>query len=384
MGVNGEIYEPPPGPPPNYPRSYAIDVARQLQPQGWCILSLGSHPHEIYGHDRTYERYPHVWPAIEDLLAASKEFFALEADEKEKFLTRDGSEEGYSSIKGEKEFITLRRDDADHCPDVLRAPAKNAWNAVFGVLNEWMKGIEKVLELPPSSLTRYTEPCLEMDHHARATMLRLFKYENDGAKLVAEPHMDLGLLSLVVGDTPGLEVWDTSITVDGKLQPGWHPIERNFEKGMATLMAGRQLQYLSRSRFNPGGHRVMSYGGNSRLIPKNLETLSPSRTRRLLNRLSLGKPKLPIKEKYRYSIVFVLRAHEPVHIDYPLLESPGFSFEDEDQNIRTAGELFQRLKRAHFNINIGIKEREQQKKKILADRVSSAIRAPEHEGVTSM
>lgn len=187
--------------------------------------------------------------------------------------------------------------------------------------------------------------------------------------------MDLGLLSLVIGDTPGLEVSDQNLEIGGD-SPCWHPIEHNFERGMATLMSGRQLQYLTRDRYQPGAHRVVSYGPHTPLIPDDLDNLAmPSRSRRLLQRLSLNKPKLPTKERYRYSIVFVLRAHERVPVDYTMLESPGLLFEEKDKEAKTAGELFKRIKKAHYNVNIGHELREEQKRRILEDQFTTT--APE-------
>lgn len=151
-------------------------------------MNFSSHPHYTYGHDRTYHEHPLAWPALESLFDASKAFFALPSTIKEQYATGgiDGSEEGYSSIKGEKEFITLRRNDAKHCPEVLKTSVENAWESVFRVLNEGLRGVETELDLPATSLTRFAEPCLKMDERARATMIRLFRYENDEAKVVAE------------------------------------------------------------------------------------------------------------------------------------------------------------------------------------------------------
>jgi hypothetical protein len=373
MGDNfsDEDYAPPPHPPPawKHEKPYATDIAKQLQPQGWSVLNLGSHRTFIYGHDRTYLEYPDLWNTIESLFTASKSFFALPQTEKDRYLTKDGSEEGYSSIKGEKEFITLRRNGEEHCPQILRNQAEGAWESIFKVLHETLLGIELNLKLPATSLTRFSEPCLHFDNEKRATMLRLFRYENNEAKTVAEPHMDLGLLSLVIGDTPGLEVLDDAN--DGS-EPWWHPIEQNFEKGMATVMGGRQLQYLTRDRYKPGAHRVFSYGKNTPLIPEDLSKLQLSRTERLKKRLSLTGPKKTTKERYRYSIVFVLRAHEDVEVDYRLLESPGFTFDPKDMTAKTAGELFARIRKAHYNVNIGHEQREEQKRKLLEGQAGTA------------
>jgi hypothetical protein len=48
-----------------------------------------------------------------------------------------------------------------------------------------------------------------------------------------------------------------------------------------------------------------------------------------------------------------------------MLESPGFTFDEKDKEARTAGELFKRIKKAHYNVNIGHKERNEQKRKII-------------------
>lgn len=188
MGDVVEDFIPPPGPPPNRKSTYATDIAQQLRPQGWSVLNLAEHPHFTFGPDRSYKEYPHVWPALEELFKASKAFFALPQASKEQFSLNkgDGSEEGFLSIKGEKEFITLRRNDSDHCPDVLKDAVEKAWETVFSMLNEGLKGVENDLNLPLSSLSRFAQPCLKMDHQARATMMRLFRYENDEAKVVAE------------------------------------------------------------------------------------------------------------------------------------------------------------------------------------------------------
>ena len=188
MGDQVEEYAPPSGPPPARKDSYVVEVARDLRPQGWSVLNLAPHPHYTFGHDRTYQEHLKAWPALETLFQASKDFFALPTTVKEQFKSdsADGSEEGYSSIKGEKEFITLRRNDTKHCPEVLREPVEEAWKSVFTVLNEALKGVETILDLPATSLTRFAEPCLKMDELRRATMVRLFRYENDEAKVVAE------------------------------------------------------------------------------------------------------------------------------------------------------------------------------------------------------
>ena len=181
-------------------------------------------------------------------------------------------------------------------------------------------------------LRKFVGPCGTMqdcEEKKTATMLRLFRYEGWEAKEVAEPHADLGLLSVVVGNVPGLEVWDGA---------GWFAVEKEVEKsGLkgASLLAGRQLERLSNGRYPAGGHRVVSYGD-----PEG------------------GKGG---GKKYRYSIVFVLRAHEPVFIDSEELETRVTGKWTEPVRGLTAGELYAKIRGAHFNINISHEERERQR-----------------------
>jgi isopenicillin N synthase-like dioxygenase len=333
---NGETYNPPPGPPPSQslpPPLIPVELPLvlpyhryNLAAQGWTTVTLS-------GADPAAED---MNKSIEALFAASKHFFSLPEIYKSKFLTKFGSEEGWSSIPGEKEFITLRT--LDKVPKELRETATDVWSRVFGgLLNQTLAGIEESLQMEPTSLTQYSEPCSELDNVKRATMLRLFRYEGWEDKVVAEPHNDLGLLSLVAGDTPGLEVWNMH-------QQSFFPIEKSYRSTgpAATLLGGRQLQRLTNGRYLPGGHLVRSY-------PKLKEDSETSSSN---------------DKRYRYSIVFVLRAHSPVPIDTDKLTTPITGKHREPLKDVTAHDLFMNIKNAHYNINTGIQDREEQKQKL--------------------
>lgn len=274
--------------------------------------------------------------AYEGLLTASQVFFDLPPGEKRKWKHRLGSEEGWSCIAGEKEFITLR--SLEYCPEVLREPAKLYWDLMGAHLENTLGRIATSLDIPfsddPSQgLKKFVGPCRimqETDEQKTATMLRLFRYEGWEPKIVAEPHADLGLLSVVVGNVPGLEVWDGA---------KWFEIEKELErtemKG-ASLLSGRQLERLSNGRYPAGGHRVVSYGDPEEHKKGN--------------------------KRYRFSIVFVLRAHEPVTINSSDLETRITGRWQESADELTAGELYAKIRGAHFNINIGLEEREKQRK----------------------
>jgi hypothetical protein len=196
-------------------------------------------------------------------------------------------------------------------------------------------------------LRQYVGPCgslQDADKEKTATMLRLFRYEGWEAKVVAEPHADLGLLSVVVGDVPGLEVWDGA---------SWFAVEKVVEdsgrKG-ATMLAGRQLERLSNGRYPAGGHRVVAYGSPG--PSSNPISTIPARTRS------------DSDKKYRFSIVFVLRAHEPIIIKSDSLETEVTGKWTEPMNGITAGRFYEKIRGQHFNINIDMDEREKQRNKL--------------------
>jgi isopenicillin N synthase-like dioxygenase len=281
-----------------------------LADQGWSTV--------------TFEESNEIYQSLQRLFEASKKFFAQPLEEKQKFLSKYGSEEGWSLIEGEKEFITLRQ--LGFTPDVLKEPASVAWLNVGKLLNEMLEIIAESLELPPDTFTVFSEPCKKLDNEMRGTMMRLFRYENHEPKIVAEPHNDLGLLSLVIGDTPGLETWN-------KYTQSYFPIERTYSGPAASVLVGRQLQRFSNNRYVPGGHLVRSYPDYN-------------------------------DRKYRFSIVFVLRAHWPVIVDTDKMTSRITGPHEKPIKGITARKLFAQIRNAHYNINIGLKERDEQKQKL--------------------
>lgn len=148
------------------------------------------------------------------------------------------------------------------------------------------------------------------------------------------------MLSLVTGDTPGLEVWDRYVQK-------WFQIERTYERPASSILVGRELERLSNGRYRAGGHLVCSYP-DPPLAPES-EASSES-----------TKP----PRNYRFSIVFVLRAHLPIPVDTDALTTPiTGKFEHPLRGI-TAQELFRNIQSAHFNINTQIQEREEQRRRL--------------------
>ncbi|KUJ11918.1 Clavaminate synthase-like protein [Mollisia scopiformis] len=296
-----------------------------LSDQGWTTIDMNTN-----SSDALYTSY-------QELLKSSKAFFDLPMEEKETFKTALGSEDGWSRVEGEKEFITLR--SLESTPEVLKEATIKYWSEAGGLLNEILVRIAESLGLPEESFTVYSEPCSRLVEKT-ATMLRLFRYEGfEGkqSKVVAEAHRDLGLLSLVVGDTPGLEVHDR--------HRNWSfPIERTYETPSQTVLVGRQLERMTNSRYRAGGHLVRSYPNPE-----------PGKT---------DVPNHPDSRQYRYSIVFVLRAHYPIPINTDALTTPITGEFSNPMRDITAGDLFKKIHAAHYNINTAVEERNEQKRKL--------------------
>jgi hypothetical protein len=170
-------------------------------------------------------------------------------------------------------------------------------------------------------------------------------------------HRDLGMLSLVVGDKPGLEVWNKKAEIND-----YDPIETRYQPGMCTLMAGRQLEHFSNKVYEAARHRVMSYG------PQQPEIGACDTPRSKMKKAFDKLRKTPkTLAKYRYSIVFVLRADRDVQIDYKDLSSAvcgDVTWRGGKGAPQTAGELFDRIRKAHFNVNTHVDEREKQKQEL--------------------
>lgn len=121
------------------------------------------------------------------LFQASQVFFECPLSYKETLKTKEGSEEGWSRIEGEKELITLRC--LEKTPRELKEAATAYWAEAGGLLNEILGRIAESLGLPAEALTQYSEPCSKLPMEETATMLRLFRYEGfEGkeSKTVAE------------------------------------------------------------------------------------------------------------------------------------------------------------------------------------------------------
>jgi len=163
--------------PPLWPTTFPKVIPGHqpaLASQGWTTITYDS-PRDT------------LFDSSQALLQASQAFFDLPDAYKEGFKTKIGSEEGWSRVEGEKEFITLR--SLGNTPDELKTAAEAYWSQAGGLLNEILGLVAQSLGLPPSALTQYSLPCTSLRSEKTATMLRLFRYEGfsgESSKIVAE------------------------------------------------------------------------------------------------------------------------------------------------------------------------------------------------------
>ena len=313
------------------------DALRFLATQGWLPIVLADHPGFV--------------EAYTALLQAVTAFFALSEDSRHKtdYQAASGaqaSEEGYSRIPDEKSILTIKI--SDHCPDNLRIEAERAWDLTGSFLSNILETIARTLELKPDVFVPFVDPCKSLPKERRTpTLLRMFRYDRPvgpDAKVNAEKHKDLGLLSLVVGHSPGLHVLNTTsglwvpVEDDAVLPPG----SRTRSGGLtASLLGGETLAFLTRGQYKAGVHGVVC-------APP-----SPD----------FGN------DPYRYSIVFTLRpAVAPISTSSFESRITG-NFEDgEKSEGESSAELFRRIRKTHYNVNVAPeireKQREEQKRRV--------------------
>jgi hypothetical protein len=162
------------------------------------------------------------------------------------------SEEGYSRIAGEKQILTCR--SAPRSPESVRDGVARAWAATGKFMESTARDIARSLGLHAEAYDAFVSPCVyfPLDKNT-PTLLRMFRYDRPAVgaekRVVAEPHNDLGMLSLVVGHTPGLDVLEPPSLENP--QGRWISIEESDTPvaaagGLtATLLSGQVLNFLT-------------------------------------------------------------------------------------------------------------------------------------------
>ena len=325
---------------PSSPGHVDDQALHSLAAQGYLPLALAD--------------YPGMVEAYSNLFSKSYEYFALPSDSPQKtnYQAVSGpaaSEEGYSKIPGEKSIITTRT--SNQCPEVLRDDLKKAWDLTGAFMETTMSAIAGTLGLKEDVFAPFVTPCATLTETKTPTQLRMFRYDRPTgteATVNASKHKDLGLLSLVIGHSPGLEVLDVT-------KNAWVPIEEDAflppdsktrSGGLtATLLGGETLAFLSRGNYKAGIHRVVC---------------APVEA-------SNGDP-------FRFSIVYPLRpAAAPLWTKNFECEITGKFEEGERSEGTSIGRLFDRIMRSHWNINAAKEVREKQREDQRRKREESLV-----------
>ncbi|KAK5091830.1 hypothetical protein LTR70_006360 [Exophiala xenobiotica] len=200
---------------------------------------------------------------------ASAFFDQPEQDKFSIFPASHGTECGYYSIKGQKEYLTLRQAPPNATSD-LQSYARELWAAVAGYLHRILCDISTALEIPQEAWAPLLEDSLAMPKNGSVdtslrTILRLFRYAPNRG--VAEEHIDNGFLTLCVGDGQGLQVLSrlvhssqsrqTPEPTQQQTEAEWAEAEWADAAG-ATVLVGGMLHVLSLGRCRAGKHRVVA------------------------------------------------------------------------------------------------------------------------------
>lgn len=307
------------------------------------LATQGYLPLQLADHDGLVDAYS-------KLFKLSAAYFDLPEDSPEKTVAQApsgsrASEQGYSKIGGEKSILTVRTHET--CPQMLHDQLSITWSLTGSFLDTVCKSIAATLQLDPEVFTPFTEPCCKLPSGKRTpTLLRMFRYDRpvgDEPIVTAEKHKDIGILSLVVGHSPGLQVLDSAANI-------WVPVEEDAvvpedaktrSGGMtATLLSGETMAFLTRGKYNAGVHRVLC---------------APAKD-----------------DPYRFSIVFALRpAAAPVFTKTFESDAVGEFPPDLRMDGQSSALFLQQIVATHWNVNIAKYIRDKQQKKLQAQAQSA-------------
>jgi hypothetical protein len=222
--MSTEIYRPPSFPPP----MLSDEELTVLSEQGW--IAMPSNPALL-------EEYAALSNAMANF---------LDEDREEKAMTypqAEGTELGYYHVENEKEYVTLR--STVHPDSDLEIRAARIWQATAAMLQRIMVDLARALDGPADIWDSLLDGCLtlpEKPEDLTPSLLRLFRYF-PGSGFAAQ-HVDLGFLTLCVGNGRGLQVLDRNTNE-------W------IDASGPTILVGETLRVLTCGKIQAGEHRVV-------------------------------------------------------------------------------------------------------------------------------
>lgn len=246
---NDSQVAPPPGPPP----LLTVQHVKQLCSQGHLSVELPAHLGAQYT----------------TLFAHADDFFALPTSaKKSQYPPAQGTELGYISLEGEKEYLTFRHLASPST--TFEEATKTLWHDTAAYLHRILCDVSNSLDIGSDAWAPILDGCMTIPtsvEQSTPSLLRVFRYEPDAG--IADPHRDLGLLTLCVGSGRGLQTFTDPVhSTEGTVfasEPqarGQGEGERGAEAGWsdaqgATVLIGDTLRALCTARVNSGVHRVV-------------------------------------------------------------------------------------------------------------------------------
>lgn len=219
--------------PTDPPSLLSNDQLLHLTQYGWLFLPLPDHLNQQIRHVSRH----------------ATQFFEKDQDHKVgSYPASHGTEHGYYHVPEEKEYVTFRH--AIRPDSVLEHEVAAVWSDAGQLLHRILCDLARALDLPCSIWSDLLADSLEFPQHAESietttTLLRLFRYFPTGG--FATQHVDIGLLTLCIGDGKGLQVLDTSCK----------PAQYVDVQG-PTVLLGETLRVLFGSMLRSGLHRVVA------------------------------------------------------------------------------------------------------------------------------
>ncbi|KAK3942637.1 hypothetical protein QBC46DRAFT_69450 [Diplogelasinospora grovesii] len=216
-----------------------------------------------------------VYKDLDGLFANSSTFLDLPTERKAQLYPSipGDTEHGYSHIPDEKEFLTLRYRPSAQCTEKpsdeeervcadLEGLMERVWNDLARLLHRMLHDISAYLgSIDPSAWDPLISESLQLPSSREAatpTLLRVFRYYAERG--VAEPHRDLGLLTVCVTRGKGLQLWDRLGPPSPKEEADRsRPSQDRWrDAGEITVMVGDTLRVLSGNRVPAAAHRVIA------------------------------------------------------------------------------------------------------------------------------
>ena len=234
-----DTFTAPSYPPPLLTSTQILSLATQ----GHLLLPLSKELQDGYDH----------------LSKLSNTFFAQPDTSKSSLYPNDNGkpELGFTHNAGEKQYLTLRARTGSNAASLLEITAARVWRGTAVLLQRVLADLARAMDLPDSDHVwdSILDGALSMPDSSAAstpTILRMFDYvPGSGA---ADPHTDIGLLTLCVCAGKGLQV--STLTeksgADGGSSWQWKDVEG------PTLLIGSALRALTGNSLRAGLHRVVA------------------------------------------------------------------------------------------------------------------------------